>query len=234
MQIRLSARYCVAVLLATVWLIGGGTAYRALASRYARSPESVALPPGTLARLPLEIEDWRGREVPLDEAIIQATDTDQCLNRLYARRGSRESVALFVAYGVRLRDLMPHRPEVCYPGNGWTLKDRQEVDLRLHDGSTLPCRILRFNHGGLVNRHVTVLNYYIVDGQCSPDVELLRSKIWRPSGGANYVVQVQVTCSGGVRGGLAEEAVQAFGKASAQPIRDLLPGAAIGPRDEDG
>ena len=97
MQIRLSARYLAAVLLATMWLIGGGTAYRAVARRYARSPESVPLPPGTLARLPLEIKDWRGREVPLEEAIIRATDTDQCVNRLYARRGQREAVALFVA-----------------------------------------------------------------------------------------------------------------------------------------
>ncbi|MBN2560140.1 MAG: EpsI family protein [Phycisphaerae bacterium] len=216
-------RFWLAVVLATTLLIGGGIVYRVVASRYARSVDSEPLPPGTLAQLPFEIQDWRGRDVPLEEAVIRATDTDQHLNRIYTRDTHREAVSVFVAYGVRLRDLMPHRPEVCYPGTGWTFQDSRDVDLRLDDGSTLPCRILHFNRGGLMNQHVTVLNYYVVDGVFSPDVELLRSRIWKPSGGADYVAQVQITCASDAFGPLTDEAVRAFGSASAIPIRCLFP-----------
>lgn len=217
-----------AILVALMLLVGSGTAFRALASYYARSATSVPIPPGTLARFPIHLGDWEGQEVPMDQRVVQATDADQILNRRYHRAGGRESVALFVAYGVRLRDLAPHRPEVCYPGAGWTLRDHQTLDLKAADGSTLPCRLMQFEKGGLQVQRIRVLNYYIVDGQCWSDVSLLRSKAWRANAEGSYSAQVQITCPDDTDHETSDEPVRRFAAQTGPIIRQLLVDAVAG------
>src|SRR5688572_15339309 len=116
--------YAVAMIL----VIAGGTGYRIAAARYERISTSVPIPKGTLNRVDMNIGHWVGKDVPLEERIVKATDTDDHVNRLY-RRSPHEAVTLFVAYGVHLRDLMPHRPEVCYKGAGWIMEDAHIVDV---------------------------------------------------------------------------------------------------------
>ena len=211
------------VVVALVLLLAGGAGYRAAASWYDRGSDVTPLPPGTLDKLPLDLGGWIGRDVPLDENVIKATDTDQHVNRAYRNAENTRQVGLWVAYGVRFRDLMPHRPEVCYPGTGWNLLSAEEMSLPLDDGSTLHCRLLRFDRGGLLDRRIDVLNYYVIDGEYSPDVKLLRSRIWRPSAAPTYVAQVQITCSGDSSAEDANEAVRDFARISALPILDLMP-----------
>jgi len=133
--------------------------------------------------------------VPLDEEIIQATDTEAHINRIYSRDNSSEYISLYIAYGVRARDLMPHRPEVCYEGAGWTRIDKHSLQLPLSDGMELPCMILKFSRGTLNTQKTVLLNYYIVDGDYCRDVSLLRSKAWRGSGTIRYVAQIQIATS---------------------------------------
>lgn len=175
----------------------------------------------------MQLGDWTGREAPLDEAIVQRTDTDDHVNRTYMRSGGRKAVSLFIGYGVRMRDLMPHRPEVCYPGAGWTLDETRRIELTTDDGSILPCQIHTFYRGGLDLRRVEVLNYYIVDGRYCPDVSSLRSRAWKSQSGMTYVAQVQIAqvqiagTARSLRGG-GEELVRAFAVDSAPQIRSLL------------
>ncbi|MBN1490179.1 MAG: EpsI family protein [Phycisphaerae bacterium] len=211
-----------AVIVAIGLLLTSGAAYRMAAARLTRPVDSAPIPPGTLARLPMEMGEWIGRETPFDERIVKATDTDECLNRVYARRLQNENVGFFIGYGVRLRDLAPHRPEVCYPGVGWTLDERVEAEISAVDGTTLPCQIHHFRRGGLVREHITVLNYYIVDGQYCADVSLLRSKAWKANTDQHYAAQVQITCGDPTNRPEALESVRAFAAVSAPVIRALL------------
>jgi EpsI family protein len=169
-----------------------GSGYRVLAARLAAPVNTVPVATTDLDPFPLHIGDWTGRDVPLDSAVVRATDTDAHLSRAYSRRGGMDSVYLYIACGVKARDLMPHRPEVCYTGSGWTLVDRRSVEIPLSDGSLLPCNVLQFSKGTLRAEEVVVLDYYIVDGQYCADVSLLRSKAWRGSGTVRYVAQVEV------------------------------------------
>ena len=220
-------RLVAAALVAVGLLLAGGAGYRALAQHLARPSAIVPLPPGTLASLPMEIRDWDGQDAPLDESVARATDSDAHISRRYSRHGGAQTVWLFLAYGVQARDLMPHRPEVCYPGAGWTLDDSQSTELALENGNKLQCRILGFSRSGLTAKTVRVLNYYIVDGQYCPDVSLLRSKAWRGSSGIRYMAQVQITCSGttSFSPDSSVSAVRAFAVDSAQAILALLPDA---------
>ncbi len=124
------AHYRLAASVAFCLLLLSGAGYQWLAVRYARASQSVPIPAGSLSHLSLHIVGWTGRDVPIDPQIIRATDTDDHLNRAYIRSAARENVNLWVAYGVHYRDLMPHRPEVCYPSNGWTLNNERYLRAR--------------------------------------------------------------------------------------------------------
>ncbi len=209
-----------AILAAILFLLVTGAGYRVAAARLARAGGSVPIPRGTLARLPLEIESWRGEDVALSEAVVRATDTDDHVNRTY-RQGGR-AVALFVAYGVRLRDLTPHRPEVCYRGAGWTLLESRRGEVKSASGRVVPYQVQRFQRSGLDAEQIVVLNYYIVDGEHCADVSLLRHRGWRGANADSYSAQVQVTALETGMAGDAEAQVRRFAAASADPIDALL------------
>ncbi len=185
----------IAAAVASFLILAYGAAYRVLAARLSAPVNTIPMPPGALERLPLQIGGWTGQKVPLDEAIVRATDTDAHINRRYSRHNASEYISLYVAYGVRSRDLMPHRPEVCYTGAGWTLTDKSSMELPLSDGIKLPCSVFQFSRGTLNTKKTVVLNYYIVDRQYCGDVSLLRSKAWRGSGTVRSVTQVQIIAS---------------------------------------
>ena len=214
----------VAAAAAGFLILAYGAAYRVLAARLAAPVNTTPIPAAALERFPMQIGGWMGREVPMDEAIVRATDTDAQINRRYSRHNGLESVSFYVACGVRARDLMTHRPEVCYTGNGWTLIDRRSMELPLSDGMKLPCSVFQFSRGALNTKKVVVLDYYIVDGQYCRDVSLLRSKAWRGSGTVDYVAQVQIVTSitAALTADSAERIVSDFAVESALPIAWLF------------
>lgn len=212
------------------FLIATGIAYRLMAQYLSRPSAEVVLTNEALAQLPMSIDRWSGRDVPLEASVIRATATDAHVHRTYTR--GRESVGLFVAYGIRARDLAPHRPEVCYPSSGWTLQQARPMDLPIADGSVIPVTVYRFTRGGVGgNQQVTVLNYYIVDGRVAADVSALRRRAWRGAGGIRYLAQVQITSSGDILtdAAAAERAATTFARHVAPEIRALFPGDPIGP-----
>jgi hypothetical protein len=165
----------------------------------------------------------------LAEAIVLATDTDAHISRIYSRRNNSEYISLYIAYGARARDLMPHRPEVCYTGAGWTLIDKYSKKLSLSnkEKTELPCNIYKFSRGALSTNETLVLDYYIVDGQYSRDVSLLRSKAWRGSGTIRYVAQVQIVASTTVNQNASstEKIICAFAADSALSISTIFENA---------
>ncbi len=212
-----------AAVVAIALLAVSGAAYRAAARYLARPSTSQPLPEGALAKLPMVLGEWIGSEAPMDEAVIRATDTDAHISRTYTRAG--RSIGLFVAYGVRTRDLAPHRPDVCYPGSGWTLQSKTPVAVARSTGGVSDCTLYRFGRAGIEVRTVTVLNYYIVDGRVCSDVSALRATAWRGSAGVRYLAQVQITCPGGafVDEAAAERATVAFAAEAIDEIRALFP-----------
>lgn len=215
-------RLWYAAALAALLVIGSGVGYRALAARYAHLGESIPIPPETLAGIPEHLGEWEGREIPMDEYVVKATDTDAHVNRVYTDNRSAQMVSLYVAYGLRLRDLAPHRPEVCYPGAGWTLSEEQIIELAIAGGTSLPCRILHFQKPGLKSDQIVVLNYYIVDGQHCADVSLLRSQAWKLSGERHYSAQIQVTAGSSRFRDQAEQSVREFAALVAPEVERIL------------
>lgn len=208
-----------AALAAACVILAGGVFSRWLSAAYDASNPPV-LGPGALDRIPMQIGSWTGRPRPLDEAIVRAADLDSYVLRSYSRLG-RESVGLYVGFGIRVRDLAPHRPEVCYPGNGYTL--REQHALRIAAGkSELPARLLVFSSAGLGATNVAVLTFYIVDGRIVDDVSGFRWRMWAGQNAADYVAQVQITTVFGTeeRSSAARSVVEEFAADAATLIVD--------------
>jgi len=213
-------RPLTAVIAASVFMLGTGIGYRVLAAHLDAPVGANSIPASAVERFPLEIGVWKGEELPIDPNLVVATDTDAHISRQYSRGNGLEAVSLWVACGVRTRDLMPHRPEVCYTGNGWTLQGRRTIDLPISDGRVLPCNLIRFSRGALNTEGVVVLYYYVVDGQYCRDVAEWRYRLK----GIGYVAQVQVVApiSAGLKADAAERLVSAFAADSAMPITALF------------
>jgi len=216
-----------AAVAASFLMLISGVGYRVLAQRLEGPTDVEPLSPDALARLPMQIGEWSGTEMPMDVDIVEATDTDAHISRAYSRYNASEYIRLYVAYGVRARDLMPHRPEVCYTGSGWTIIDRDTLELPLSDGTKLPCNIFHFSRGVLNNEKIIVLDYYIVDGEYCHDVSLLRKKAWRGSGNIHYMAQVQITAviAGDFTADSAARVVQPFAVESAPFISRVFKNA---------
>jgi hypothetical protein len=218
----------VAAATATFMMFVFGAAHRTLTARLTSPADASSMSPDALEKLPLQISQWTGQEEPLDEAVIEATDTDAHISRRYCRYNALEQVWLYIAAGKRARDLMPHRPEVCYTGAGWTRINNNPMELLLDDGTALPCSVFQFTKGVLNTKKVVVLDYYIVDGRFCRDISLLRSKIWRGSGSVDYVVQVQIVANitADQTADSTEKMVCAFACESASSIFQILEGIA--------
>ena len=210
---------------AVVLLLAARLGYGLLESRYGQAFRSVPLPRGSLEKLPQVLGEWQGHPQPMKAAIIKATDTDDHVSRFYRSAREPTGVSLWIGYGGRLRDMLPHRPEVCYPANGYTLEEERHVQLKSSDGTLLPCRILYFARGGLQAERVVVLNYYLVDGEYSPDVSLLRTRAMRFQAGGRYVVQVQISSIYDPLRHQPDAAVRGFAEASADAIRETVQAA---------
>lgn len=188
-----------------------------------------ALPisPEALEGFPMQIGGWTGKDVPMDETIAGKTDADAHINRQYSRHNGRESIELYVAYGSSW-EMIFHRPEVCYPANGWTLVDHNVMELPVSNDMKLPCSIFHFSHGEWQTREVVVLYYCFADGLTYSNVSLLRSRVWGALAAVDRFAQVQIVVSS--EGILTSDAmiriVSDFAVESASSIAQLLDDAA--------
>ena len=187
--VRANVRFMKQAAVAAVVLAVAGAAGR-LAERQLQTT-GASSEPAQLASFPQHIGTWTGTDSPLDSAVARTADADAYLCRTYGDRARRSTVSLYIADGVRTRDLLPHRPEVCYAAAGWTLESAVHMDVSLGDGTTLPARLYRFGRGALDGRKVAVLNFFVVDGQVTPAVDRLRAAMSR----AARSRQVQITCA---------------------------------------
>lgn len=210
-----------AALVATGLFVATGLGYRLVSPALSAVRGEMTAPVGLLEQLPLEIGEWTGRDVPLEERVVRATDTDDHLNRVYRRSGVVESVSLYVAFGIRLRDLAPHRPEVCYPSSGWTLEKKRTVTISGDDGIEREAQLFRFRRGIFEAERIEVLSYYVVGGVHCRDVSLLRSTWWRGGSRPGYSAQVQIVASAGNDERESAE-LTAFAAAVAGPIARIL------------
>jgi EpsI family protein len=127
-------------------LAGGMAVLAALAAagRHRASQGQRAAPPDLRANIPLLFGSWQ--HVPTAPQVVNP-QTQQILDALYSEvvartyaqtqtEGQRYHVMMSVAYGNDQRGgLEAHRPEVCYPAQGFVLQDQRDDVLATRHGA---------------------------------------------------------------------------------------------------
>ncbi|NJR77845.1 exosortase-associated protein EpsI, V-type [Sphingomonas corticis] len=140
-------------------LVGAGCAAALGAAEYLRPRRALKLlrDGETMARvIPGAFAGWSIGE---GGDIVMPETPGSLASRLYSDRVARtyrhadgdgsEEVMLLAAYGAAQSDVLQlHRPEVCYPAVGFTIKERRLVSLPVAPGVTVPAVLLSAQAGG--------------------------------------------------------------------------------------
>jgi EpsI family protein len=101
-----------------------------------------SVPRRTFTEFPLTIGGWEGRELGLDEGVLQILQVDDYMMRLYNNAGETP-VALYVGYYSSLGQVAYHSPKYCLPGGGWQIVHQRVVEIPLGPG---PSPLLKANY----------------------------------------------------------------------------------------
>ncbi|MDB5342795.1 MAG: hypothetical protein JWP89_1172 [Schlesneria sp.] len=90
-----------------------------------------------LQAIPLDLEGWRGEDIPIDESVARMLNAQQSMNRVYRDRDGT-SVTTNVSAWLRpetVSEVAPHVPKLCYTNSGWTILSEREVVITTSQGS---------------------------------------------------------------------------------------------------
>lgn len=76
--------------------------------------------------LPTEIGQWGGREVVMEQYVLDILETKDVVERIYEDSLRGTPVDMAVVYSPDNRRVA-HPPEVCYKGSGWEVNDKKIV-----------------------------------------------------------------------------------------------------------
>ncbi len=186
--------------LAFVLLIGAGVAYQAAARGLQRIRDSLVLPM-RLSTIPKQIGSWDGNDVPIASSIVEYMKTnfaDDYVNRTYWSTAERASAGMYVVYCSSYPSgLLGHRPDVCFPANGFIHDHTSQTEVTTRSGRTVKCLIQQFHKAFPASGQAVVLSFYVLNGQITlreRDFSGFWGRTPNISGNpARYVAQVQIT-----------------------------------------
>jgi EpsI family protein len=183
-----------------------------------------------LKTIPMQAGQWRGtnHDIPTDQLMkIAAEDT---LLRTYERRTTGKgasALSLYIAYFGGVRGTAPHHPDVCMPGAGWEIIDRDMPTLDV--GLAEPVEVHQDVFEHIVDQQKRLVVWWeYVHGENVASRTMQRLKWVLPSflgGKRGSVLQVQVSIDYGDDVAPAKEVVKDFMKALGPSLREVLPKA---------
>jgi hypothetical protein len=221
-------RIGLAVVVVLVVALGGGVAHRLLAARIGLVLNTSLPLARPLSSLPLNLEGWTGEDVPLDPEIERVAGEDEFVNRRYRSGRLGRTVNLYIGYVGRPRSRLSHRPDLCYPVQGWEKLQERRLAFQTRQGSTVPGTLYEFRSPDLGGPRDLVLATYLVNGQFSGDRAALGAYNSRQAAPLArhgvYLARIQMSLSA-TGDGSADSAVLAdFASTVVDPITSLMPG----------
>lgn len=161
----------------TIYLVAAGAVlalaglgHAALQQRIDAVLAKTTEPAESLNTIALTLGDWAGREIPIDDEILEiASFDDFWINRLYESTKQDEQASVFVGYVGRPRAHIGHRPDVCFAAQGWTQIDEQRLTIGTADQKPIEAVLYTFQEPHGRSGRLRVLSTYLVNGQFTND-----------------------------------------------------------------
>jgi EpsI family protein len=90
----------------------------------------------SLAAVPMEMDGWRGQDVPIDEEVLKILNAQETLNRIY-RNIDGSTVVCHISAWLRpdsVSEVAPHIPKLCYTTTGWSILGEKQVPIKTPEG----------------------------------------------------------------------------------------------------
>jgi hypothetical protein len=128
--------------------------------------------------IPISSGDWSGLDVP-----VPATAVDQLRPNILISRQLRNvvdgtTVGLLLVQSRDVRDLAPHYPPVCYPGQGLTLTKQEPIVLQV-DNLQIPATRYTFESNSFQADGALQVDDFMIlpDGRFQPDMKGMDRRI---------------------------------------------------------
>ncbi len=132
----------------------------------ARDREEILPTHETLSKFPLQLGQWRGKDLPLSPETREVLGPGDFLVRDYFNPSQREVANLFIAFfpSQRQGDTI-HSPKNCLPGAGWVPTESSRIWIEGRDGRKIEVNRYLVEKGG---ERALVLYWYQAHGQVIP------------------------------------------------------------------
>ena len=213
-------KQAITILLAIAILIASGFVYRYTEKKYGKDSLREVVLPVPLNEFPLLVGNWEGLDIPLSDAVQKVAGNDDFVNRQYINKSENKWASFYLAYTGQPRNMIGHRPSICYVGAGWIHDNTEITEFESKHGIKYPCLIHHFSRPKPDSTSVVVLNYYILNGTPTNKESEFNSLSFRlpniDGEIAKYVAQIQVSSS-------VKSSVLEFAALTADDIIKYLP-----------
>lgn len=118
-----------------------------------------------LRTIPMRLSEWQGVEDPIAADVLLRIGAMDTLRRSYVSSavGRDVRIDLYIAYFGGIRGTAPHHPDVCMPGAGWDILDREMETVRLPGFGDEPLEVHRdvFEHRATQQKRIVIWWEYI-------------------------------------------------------------------------
>jgi hypothetical protein len=182
-------------------LIAAGVTYRVIESGLPNIRANPIILPKPLSKIPMNIGLWSGEDVNLattTQEYIKSNFGDDYVSRRYTNTADGSRADLYVVYCSSYPGgLLGHRPNVCFPAHGYLQDGTTRAQIETRSGQAIECLSQQFHTPGSEYQRVSVLSFYVLDGQPTADERDFSGILDRRpniSGNpARYVAQVQIS-----------------------------------------
>ncbi len=119
-------------------------------------PAEVAIPSQPLSSLPMQLGDWTGEDIELDERLFNAIGAHSVVNRVY-RNPAGQQVSVHLALITDPTANPSHYPEVCYPSSGWGVVEREKSKIEAPGAAPVSARRMVYEQD---RQQVQILFWY--------------------------------------------------------------------------
>jgi hypothetical protein len=189
------------LVFAVILLLLSGIAYCVLASYLKLVVENRINLPVPLSAFPEQVGNWVGKDLPIPNTTkeyMKKHFADDFLSRRYIDVATKAWADVYIVYcSSQPGGILGHQPRVCYPGNGWIHDITESSQFTSRAGRRIICLIHQFHKPAPTYEQIVVLNFYILNGQTTPNEDDFSGLLGRrpniAGDPARYVAQVQIS-----------------------------------------
>lgn len=101
-----------------------------------------------VSKLPMQIGEWKGKDLPVDARAIEILETKNLILREYSK--GEDKLYLYIIYSQDNRKVS-HPPEVCFEGSGITIVKKDKIPMELAENEKIFANRLVVEKEGLSN-----------------------------------------------------------------------------------